>query len=115
MDACLGFIMNSNSSKVFWKARHWYALRQINGIWWNLDSKFKEPLSIVNIVDYLRSSMQASSLEKRAFLYIVTTQEQEDRVYKTVIPCSQGGTSVKATAEDLEIKSLIEASEKVSI
>ncbi|KAL9235355.1 hypothetical protein vseg_010118 [Gypsophila vaccaria] len=35
----------------FWKGRHWVALREIDGVWYNLDSDLKTPQSFKNVGD----------------------------------------------------------------
>lgn len=44
-DKLMGIVLNIPTRKYggLWKARHWVALRKINGVWYNLDSDFSSP------------------------------------------------------------------------
>merc|ERR1712176_378905 len=42
----MGFIVNSPKQIMYvFNRRHWFCIKRINGIWWNLDSTLKAPKS----------------------------------------------------------------------
>ncbi|KAI4460377.1 josephin 1 2 [Holotrichia oblita] len=76
-----GFILNVPSEyKVSFitlplRRRHWIAIRQINGNYYNLDSKLDSPCIIgrhLNVIEYLKEELE--SKDKQLFLVI-----EEDR------------------------------------
>lgn len=72
-DNTLGFIMNIPSEYKLGfvtlplKRRHWYTIRQIDQIYYNLDSKLDRPLAIGSsreeLIQYLRRELQSNDKE----------------------------------------------------
>lgn len=55
-DRLLGIIVNISTRKWLgmWQARHWVAIRKLQGVWYNLDSDHTTPVCFVNGEDGLR-------------------------------------------------------------
>lgn len=78
-----GFILNIPSEyKHFgiilypFRRKHWIALREINGTYYNLDSKFDSPQTIGNetdLINYLREQLDSKNKE----LFIIVPEEVE--------------------------------------
>ena len=91
LDKLIGCILNvPNDWKIGWLAlplnrRHWIALKDIGGVWYNLDSKMKEPEAIGSKDDcYEFLSKQLKHKDKELFL-IVTRDVQESESWKVDI------------------------------
>lgn len=78
----LGFIMNVPSDYKFgflvlpFRRRHWIAIRKIDKLYWNLDSKLNAPECIgddTELISYLNNQLKSNDME----LFIVTTSEAE--------------------------------------
>jgi len=84
-----GFILNLPSS-IGWgmltiplKRRHWIAVRAIDGIFYNLDSKLKQPEVIgeaAQLRKFLAKKLSSKSCE---LLLVVSSQIESDRGWKT--------------------------------
>lgn len=44
----IGIVLSIVVKKYFWKARHWVALKKINGVWYKLDSDHSSPKPFQN-------------------------------------------------------------------
>lgn len=82
LDQILGFILNVPSDYKFgfvvfpFRRRHWIAIRRIDGIFWNLDSKLNAPERIGGdnaLLSYLNIHLQSNDKE----LFIVVSAETE--------------------------------------
>jgi len=64
LDTVFGIIVNEAT---FW-GRHWFAIRQIEGVWYNLDSKLAEPKpfagtgEVVGLIELKRRQQSAQVL-----------------------------------------------------
>ncbi|UXI15828.1 sorting nexin-29 [Sarcoptes scabiei] len=94
LDVIFGFILNIPNSCDLWKnfltmftlsKRHWIAIRQINSIYFNLDSKLKEPTVIGNQKNLLEFFTE--NLEKNAEVFVIVNRETalENSWYKEEI------------------------------
>ncbi|XP_022201567.2 josephin-1 [Nilaparvata lugens] len=79
-----GFIMNIPSNCRFkfvvlpFQRRHWIAIRQVNGCYYNLDSKLNLPQKIgtsTELVDFLREQIKCPEKE----LFIIVSNDSERR------------------------------------
>eukprot|EP01084_Bolivina_argentea_P222811 377096_1 len=64
----IGFILNIPSKAMFKmiKRRHWITIKQINGIWYNLDSKLKKPQQYQNaqqLTEYLQYNLNTNNAQ----------------------------------------------------
>lgn len=69
-DYRLGFVV------LPFRKRHWIAIRQINNVYWNLDSKLNAPERIgdeSNLQSYLNNHLQSNDKE----LFIVVSSDKE--------------------------------------
>lgn len=78
----LGFIMNVPSEYKFgfivlpFRRRHWIAIRKIDNIYWNLDSKLNAPECIgddAEIIPYLSNQFKCNDME----LFVIVKSETE--------------------------------------
>lgn len=88
LDQLVGCILNvPNDWKIGWltlplNRRHWIALKDIGGVWYNLDSKMKDPELIGGKEDcYEFLGKQLKEKDKELFL-IVTKDVQESESWK---------------------------------
>lgn len=59
------------------RRRHWISIRSLEGQFWNLDSKFDEPVLIGNdekLYEYIRNQFSSNDKE----LFVVVSKEIED-------------------------------------
>lgn len=62
----MGIVLNVRVRKLLglWKGRHWFTLRRIGGIWYNLDSDFSAPYSFKDteeVKDFLDENIAAGA------------------------------------------------------
>lgn len=78
----LGFIMNVPSEYKFgfivlpFRRRHWIAIRKINKVYWNLDSKLNAPECIgddAEVMNYLSNQFKSNDME----LFVIVESEME--------------------------------------
>ena len=88
LDKLVGCIFNvPNDWKIGWVSlplnrRHWIALKDIGGVWYNLDSKMKEPEVIGSKKDcYEFLGKHLKDKDKELFL-VVTKEVQESESWK---------------------------------
>ncbi|XP_054285000.1 josephin-like protein [Macrosteles quadrilineatus] len=87
LDSIAGFILNVPSDYRLGfvllplKRRHWVAVRQISGTYYNLDSKLDSPLVIGQdreLLDYLREQLDSKEKE----LFIIVSAEKSEKWLK---------------------------------
>ena len=88
LDQVVGCILNvPNDWKIGWLAlplnrKHWIALKNVGGVWYNLDSKLKEPEVIgANSDCYVFLAKHLKDKDKELFL-VVTKEVQESESWK---------------------------------
>lgn len=78
----IGFIINVPSEYKFgfvvlpFRRRHWIAIRKIDTIYWNLDSKLNAPERIgdeIELINYLSQQLKSNDME----LFVVVTSDVE--------------------------------------
>ncbi|XP_017489474.1 PREDICTED: josephin-like protein [Rhagoletis zephyria] len=84
LEAIFGFILNIPNENDLWKSiatlftaskRHWITLKAVNSLFYNLDSKLKEPALIGtahHLVTYLRRSLTA---ENNVEVFVIVSKE----------------------------------------
>ncbi|KAL3876735.1 hypothetical protein ACJMK2_034535 [Sinanodonta woodiana] len=84
-----GFIINNQYSlglgfvKLPVKRNHWFGIREINGVYYNLDSKFSTPSKIGNKSEFINFLQEQLKGGDRELLLIVNPSvEQESRWWK---------------------------------
>ncbi|KAL5710410.1 ubiquitinyl hydrolase 1 [Ranunculus cassubicifolius] len=50
----MGIVINVSVKRFggFWRSRHWVALREIDGVWYNLDSDFQNPRAFKDLDEF---------------------------------------------------------------
>ena len=84
LEAIFGFILNIPNENDLWKSiatlftaskRHWITLKAVNSLFYNLDSKLKEPALIGtahHLVTYLRRSLTA---ENNVEVFVIVSKD----------------------------------------
>lgn len=85
----LGFILNVPGESRYrpFSRNHWFAIREVDGVFYNLDSKLMAPLAIgksPDLLKYLRQQIMSKNHE----LFVVVTQDIGRACYKDANPSS---------------------------
>jgi len=88
LDKVIGCILNiPNDYKLGWfhlplKRRHWIGLKQINGVYLNLDSKLKEPARLGSQTEFLDFLRQELADPERQLLLVVDKVVADTEAWK---------------------------------